>query len=347
MAVNDGQSGADKGLVELWVKSAVESSSDFDERYTAKSIIGEPSVYPKYGDHKGTWAQKNLLANEFITVEFEEQLYVSVIEIYETYNAGGVFRISAFDNFSDKWIVVWSAKTAKRIEKSRIFSPTIEELAFTANRFKLEVDCTIAKSWVELDSVKIKGTRLPSNKPSTSELSANLKQLLSNPLFSDVTFLVEDKEIPAHKAILSTRSGYFQTLLTNGILEADKPIKLTDITSAGFLAMLHYIYTNDFDPILPTQVTTELIRIGDKISLLSMKTLGRGYLSKNITVDNVIDIYRNATEQLPRLDEVENLTLDFIAKHLTKVSVTVPFTNLTKDVMLAIIQAVSSRLNLN
>lgn len=37
-------------------------------RYAADKILGAPNFFPKYGDHKGTWAQKTLTAKEFIVV---------------------------------------------------------------------------------------------------------------------------------------------------------------------------------------------------------------------------------------------------------------------------------------
>ena len=31
-------------------------------------MIGEPDVYPEYGDIRGTWAQKDIDANQYIEV---------------------------------------------------------------------------------------------------------------------------------------------------------------------------------------------------------------------------------------------------------------------------------------
>lgn len=344
MATSDGQSAETQGL---WAKSVVEKSSEYDERWGAIQILGPATVYPANGDIKGTWAQKTLSADEFIVVEYEEQIFVTAIEIYETYNAGGVVGVSAFDNFSNTWIKLWEAKSAQRVDGSRIFSPPIGAPPFKIDRIRLNVDCTVAKTWVELDAVKIKGTRLSSNKPPVSEFSIVLKEFVNNSLFSDVKFTIEGKEVSGHKAILSARSGYFRALLCGGNFEPDKAIKLDDISYAGFVAMMEYIYTNDCDPSLPTEVLTELIRIGDKLSMNNMRAKSYSYLQQNMTVDNVIYIYCNATEKLPHLPDIEDLALDFMAKHLTKVTRTTLFINLSRETMLVIIQETTARLNLN
>lgn len=36
--------------------------------WAAENIIGEPRVFPRYGDLNGSWAQGNVTANEFIVV---------------------------------------------------------------------------------------------------------------------------------------------------------------------------------------------------------------------------------------------------------------------------------------
>lgn len=40
----------------------------FDFSWAAKRVIGKPTVYPKYGDMRGTWAQKIQDSKQFIEV---------------------------------------------------------------------------------------------------------------------------------------------------------------------------------------------------------------------------------------------------------------------------------------
>jgi hypothetical protein len=53
-----------------------------------------------------------------------------------------------------------------------------------------------------------------------------MAMLVNNPEFSDVTFLVDGERIAAHKAILVVRSPYFRAMLTNGMTEANKQVRV-------------------------------------------------------------------------------------------------------------------------
>ena len=81
--------------------------------------------------------------------------------------------------------------------------------------------------------------------------ASNLLRLLNDPekSFSDVTFLVKNEAIPAHKNILCARSQYFSVMFQNGMQESSqKEIKIEmDIGAPLFRGMLEYLYTGDLD----------------------------------------------------------------------------------------------------
>ena len=49
-----------------------------------------------------------------------------------------------------------------------------------------------------------------------SLLSADFKKLFLSPTLSDITIVIGDEEIPAHKLILATRLPYFESLIASG-----------------------------------------------------------------------------------------------------------------------------------
>lgn len=55
-----------------------------------------------------------------------------------------------------------------------------------------------------------------------AELNVHLKELLANPILSDVTFKVEDESIRAHRAILAARCEKFR-------YEALNTVKITRV----------------------------------------------------------------------------------------------------------------------
>lgn len=144
--------------VHEWVSRVTDFSSQYNTNsWSANQVVGEPNVYPSYGDLHGTWASKVKDANQFIELEFPEAIYVTGIDIYETYHAGGVKAISGKGE-SSPWHTLWSTDQVEVITNSRIFSPPLQIPDFSVKYIRIDVDCTASRSWVEIDAVKLKGT---------------------------------------------------------------------------------------------------------------------------------------------------------------------------------------------
>ena len=118
-----------------YVSRVVQVSS---EATSSQNIIGSPDVYPNYGANlPGAWSPIISGSHQFIEVysttakkiiiffllslqvEFNEAIETSTIEVYETYNGGGIIRIDAYDGSS--YYMVYSAISAI-ITESRILS---------------------------------------------------------------------------------------------------------------------------------------------------------------------------------------------------------------------------------
>ena len=71
--------------------------------------------------------------------------------------------------------------------------------------------------------------------------------LLDDPTSVDVTFVVNNERIPAHRTILAARSTYFRTMFSSGMKEAQEgnDIIVQDTSPAAFRAMLLYLYTDE------------------------------------------------------------------------------------------------------
>ena len=144
---------------EQWVEKAVYWSSQKESDEGALEIVGPPDVYPIYGDEYGIWQQNSDFRdeNQFIEVQFEEAVHISVIHIYETYHAGGITAIYARrGSCHNQWELMWTTDGVQDIESSRIFSPSLTPVDFPVKVVRIELDCQ--GEYRGIDAVQMTGT---------------------------------------------------------------------------------------------------------------------------------------------------------------------------------------------
>ncbi|XP_067650151.1 uncharacterized protein [Haliotis asinina] len=144
--------------ISLWVDSVVDFSSQYRAvRWSAEKIVGPPDVYPAYGDDPDAWASAQWTGIEWIEVQFSQSLYITQVDIYETFHAGGVKEVSARNPSTSSWDVLWQVTSVSVITSSRIFSPPIQQSTYKTDQLRITVDCGPANHWVELDAVNVTG----------------------------------------------------------------------------------------------------------------------------------------------------------------------------------------------
>ena len=77
-------------------------------------------------------------------------------------------------------------------------------------------------------------------------IPVSLSAALFNEMYSDVTFVVEEKPIAAHRAILACRSIYFHTMFLGGFTESQKghvTIPVEEVSYDVFKLVLEFVYT--------------------------------------------------------------------------------------------------------
>ncbi|XP_061169141.1 uncharacterized protein LOC133178461 [Saccostrea echinata] len=150
-----------KSIKRQWASEVTGYSSQYSSGgYSAKQILGKPNFYPRYGDSPLAWTQATgkLNANQFIEVKFPEKVWLTKVNIYEIWNGGAVTRILA-KNKKKQWVEIFKVSKARVISKARKFSPEIKKVNFQVNELRIEIDCTVSRSWVEIDAVEIVGER--------------------------------------------------------------------------------------------------------------------------------------------------------------------------------------------
>ena len=83
-------------------------------------------------------------------------------------------------------------------------------------------------------------------------LSSAIRDMVNNPQFSDVTFLVENKPFYAHKVIVAQLSEKFRAMFSTGMRESNANdggsviVPIQNISYAVFSQIMHYLYSGDF-----------------------------------------------------------------------------------------------------
>ena len=118
---------------------------------------------------------------------------------------------------------------------------------------------------------------------------------------SDVTFLVEGKEIHANRAILAVRSEYFKVMLfsscmkeslqannyvANGVpVEERHPINIKDVSYAIFIKVLEFLYTDVVQVISMFFIIIFLKNTTNKLTITIFYSKGRFVGNRNPTAN--------------------------------------------------------------
>ncbi|XP_049310843.1 BTB/POZ domain-containing protein 9 isoform X2 [Bactrocera dorsalis] len=141
-----------------------------------------------------------------------------------------------------------------------------------------------------------------------------MAQLCMNDDYSDVTFIVENQRLPAHRVILAARSEYFRALLFGGLCESRQSEIEMQIPVEAFKALLKYIYSGhmplaqmDEDNILDT------LGLANQYGFSELEHAISQYLRQYLALNNVCAILDAA--RLYNLDKLTEVCLTFMDRN--------------------------------
>jgi len=155
----------------MWAKEVMYHSSSFGGDSGARGanrILGPVDAYPRYGDSPSAWGPSGRSVTEFLELDFSERLYVTAIDIYETWFPGHVTRIS-FRHPDGTWIPAYEEELEAGTSyenRARIFSPRICTIPFPTSQVRLDLtlsdsQATLGNVFPQIDAVLLVGTRMP------------------------------------------------------------------------------------------------------------------------------------------------------------------------------------------
>ena len=174
-------------------------------------------------------------------------------------------------------------------------------------------------------------------KPSalTSLFRADLRRLINNEQFADVTFIVEGKPLHAHRAFLAVRCDHFRAMFSSGMKEAHQmEVAIPSTRWLIFLALLEYCYTDSVD--VTPEVAIELSIAADLYTLERLRGLCEVIVQKQISTENAAALLQIAEDT--HATRIREVCLRFIVRDFDSVSRSESFQSLSRSLILEVLQ---------
>ncbi|XP_046992930.1 kelch-like protein 28 isoform X1 [Schistocerca americana] len=111
----------------------------------------------------------------------------------------------------------------------------------------------------------------------------------------DITLIVENEEIRAHKIVLAASSLYFRTMFCGSLMEShQEKIVLHDIELPTFQEIIHFMYTGQIK--ISEENIYSVISMADFLQIPALSHPCCQYLQTSLCVDNCLSVYQTAID---------------------------------------------------
>jgi len=152
-----------------------------------------------------------------------------------------------------------------------------------------------------------------------------LRSLFEDRSMTDIKFIVEEQEIPAHKIIFASSSNFFKRMFASGMRESQTNIiEVPDVKAETFKALIEFIYKNEV--MLNEDLACDLLLLCDKYSFKELQICCEQFLLQRIRENNCIKFANLA--YLLQLDSFEDEVMKFISTRWRTISKKYDLSNL-------------------
>eukprot|EP00934_Nitzschia_sp_Nitz4_P006496 Nitzschia sp. Nitz4//scaffold145_size56662//25408//27333//NITZ4_006557-RA/size56662-snap-gene-0.86-mRNA-1//1//CDS//3329536577//6486//frame0 len=170
--------------------------------------------------------------------------------------------------------------------------------------------------------------------PVTTTYAAQMRALVNDEEFADVTFTVEGQPVYAHRAILAQRCDHFAAMFRSGMRESiERAVVIPDMSRAVFLLLLEYIYADSVK--IEVEHAVPLYIAADLYQLERLRDMCCTVVRRNLNAENAGPLLQSADENhCPILREV---CLTFVVDNFDVVSKTDGITQVSHSLLLEIL----------
>ena len=155
-----------------------------------------------------------------------------------------------------------------------------------------------------------------------SSLVDDFRRLLNDSDTADVCFMVENKEVYAHRAILAVRSQYFHAMLFNGHMcestNDQKPIEIPEMSYQTFMKVIEFLYTDTVSDISP-ELGIQVMIASEQFLLNRLKAICENIIRNEINLENVTNILLASHQH--HASGLKEIALEYILRNLSKKSI--------------------------
>jgi len=176
--------------------------------------------------------------------------------------------------------------------------------------------CTINYHYSEMPTDPKKQGETTTKTAKHSSQVSHMKLLWEEKPFADITFIVQDEEIQAHRIIL-LKCRYFQNMFKSGMIEANSA-KINvpgEISVENFKAILEFIYCDKIA--LTESLALDLVVLADMYFLTKLKVDCEDYLSKNLALGNFLSVLN--VSQTADSERLKEKVVNFLVGNIQKV----------------------------
>ena len=147
--------------------------------------------------------------------------------------------------------------------------------------------------------------------------TSQIRGLVNDEEFSDVTFMVENEPVYAHRAILAQRSEHFAAMFRSGFREStERDIAILDMSRPVFLLLMEYLYTDTVK--IDVEHSVGLYIAADRYHLERLRDMCCFVVRRNLSPENSGPLLQAACEN--HCQTLKDICMKYVVENFDTVS---------------------------
>ena len=155
--------------------------------------------------------------------------------------------------------------------------------------------------------------------PVSNTFRQQMRSIVNEDEFADVTFLIEGESVYAHRAILAQRCDFFASMFRSGMREStERTITIPNVRKHIFVLLLEYLYTDTIQ--VPVAQSVELYIVADLYDLERLREICMQSLRRNLSAETAGPLLQTAADH--HCIVIKDYVMNFVVENFDAVSKT-------------------------